>query len=282
MQSLNHIAILIATKNRENYLLSRSIPSVLNQTLPPALVIICNDGLPLKKTTMKSLFNLLNDENLIILDNQNGSGVAAAWNTGIEYLIQKKFNGVIAILDDDDFWDSDHLETNWNAMRKNDCDLVVSGLRLVRDGHLVKRSLIKSLNYREFFLGNPGWQGSNTFLKLSLLERVKGFRNGLVSCNDRDLAIRILRLSELRYSCTGRWTASWSYRSTGTLSSPASIQKLQGLSQFWILYGNEFTSTETKAFFTRAEKRFQFTKQQITDCANNIPEFTTGSNGSLQ
>ena len=115
-----------------------------------------------------------------------------------------------------------------------------------------------------------------------MLEKVKGFRNGLVSCNDRDLAIRILKLPELKYNCTGKWTASWSYRDTGTLSSPASIQKLQGLAQFWILYGKEFTSTETDIFFERGEKKFKFTKQEIMDYSRNVPEFNTGPNGSLR
>lgn len=122
-----------------------------------------------------------------------------------------------------------------------------------------------------FLTGNPGWQGSNTFVSLRALNMAGGFRDGLTSCNDRDLAIRLLRRSGVQTAYTGQWTATWHLSSTRkSLSSPRSEAKLCGLRSFWQLYGSEMDATQAEMFFHRALHFFHIERADIlkgTDAA---------------
>jgi hypothetical protein len=115
----------------------------------------------------------------------------------------------------------------------------------------------------DYLVGNPGWQGSNTFVSLPLIRKAGGFRGGLMSLNDRDLAIRLLRLSDTQPTQVARWTATWYADTPGALSSRGGKTKLVGLRQFWSLYGAEMTPAESHAFFTRAETLFGFNQKEI-------------------
>jgi len=118
--------------------------------------------------------------------------------------------------------------------------------------------MIQALCDRDFLTGNPGWQGSNTFVSLPLLRAAGCFREGLQSLNDRDLALRLLRQPQAKPAVTNRWTATWYSDTCGSLSEYGSPGKLHGLRQFWRLYRDDFTHEETKLYFERASRLFGF------------------------
>ena len=103
-------------------------------------------------------------------------------------------------------------------------------------------------------------------MKLQAILAARGFRDGLLSLNDRDLAIRLMRLQEVSVAYTDQWTAIWHMR-TGepSLSTPRSRAKIAGLRWFWRIYGNEMSDAESAAFFDRALRLFGVNALEIQD-----------------
>jgi glycosyltransferase involved in cell wall biosynthesis len=257
------VAALIATRDREDLLLGRSVPSVLLQSSKPNVLVVVDDG-HLREDAGEALRGQAQAHGVPIqlVQNRRARGAAGAWNTGLAHLAALGHSGFVAFLDDDDTWDPDHLQVNVTSAEG--ANIVVSGLRMRVGGRELPRALIEHLDDRAFLTGNPGWQGSNTFVDLALLLAVGGFREGLASLNDRDLAIRLLRHPSARWRVTGRWTATWNLDTPGNLSTPGSTAKRSGLRAFWRLSGAEMTTEERTAYFERAERLFGCLEADIT------------------
>ncbi|TQF17503.1 glycosyltransferase family 2 protein [Myxococcus llanfairpwllgwyngyllgogerychwyrndrobwllllantysiliogogogochensis] len=263
---------LIATRNRWELLFGRALPSIRLQTRAVREVVIVNDGASFTAEQQAALRWLLHPLPLVMLDNQRANGAAGAWNTGLAHLLASSSEGFVALLDDDDSWESSHVAENLRAAEREQADIVVSGLRLVMDGQERERALPEGLIPSDFLVGNPGWQGSNTFVSRRLWATVRGFRDGLRSLNDRDLAIRLLRAQGSRVAYTGQWTATWHLSTQGdALSSPRSPAKISGLRWFWRLYGGELSEAQAKAFFARAECLFGVRRTEIEAGGEDVP-----------
>ncbi|PUE64856.1 hypothetical protein B0175_10650 [Arcobacter lacus] len=137
-------------------------------------------------------------------------------------------------------------------------------MRMIKKGIVSKRKIPTNLLSSDFLVGNPGWQGSNTFVSFEILKKVKGFRNGLLSTNDRDLAFRILSIPGLNVAYTNKWTSTWFHESDpNSLSIPRSYPKILGLQWFWYIYKEFFNKELEKAFFERADKCFGIKEIEI-------------------
>ena len=267
-------AVLVATRNRCDLLTQRCVPAIRRQSSPPALVVIVNDGRSLSPEIARNLHGSLSPIPTVLLENCRVPGAAGAWNTGLEYL-RGGHDGFVALLDDDDEWDPHHLEVNQAAALQDGADVVVSGLRRVVDGIEIPRPVVMSLDARDFLVGNPGWQGSNTYVSIRLLTAVRGFRDGLASLNDRDLAFRVLQRTGVRVSYTGEWTSRWHVGSDRpTLSTPRSAAKISGLRWFWRIYGPQMTSGEAAGFFQRADRCFGVDPDEIVSPGCDVPPHT--------
>lgn len=258
-------AALLATKDRWELLTQRALPSIRGQIFLPEIVVLVNDGCPFDDEQILKLCEILECIPLIILPNERSPGAAGAWNTGLGYLRQLAFDGYVAILDDDDEWDSDHLHLNMAKAMETEAELVVSGLRRVASGKVKPRKLPTGLKDTDFLCGNPGLQGSNTFVSLRALERARDFTEGLPSLNDRDLAVRLLRSTE-KVAFTNQWTATWYHDADRkTLSSPRSKEKVIGLQWFWRKYSSEMDNNEQAAYLDRAWRCFGVTREEVED-----------------
>jgi glycosyltransferase involved in cell wall biosynthesis len=263
---------LVATRDRWELLAERALPSIRQQTCAVAQVVVVNDGAPFDAAQQAVLRQLLDPVPLVLLENRRERGAAGAWNTGLQHLLASPQDGYVALLDDDDTWDASHVAENLRTAECERADVVISGLRLVIDGLARERALPGGLVSSDFLVGNPGWQGSNTFVSRHLWETVGGFRDGLQSLNDRDLAIRLLRVPGVRVSYTGRWTATWHLSTRGgTLSTPRSAAKISGLRWFWMLYGGEMSMSEAEAFFARARELFAVQRDEIEGGGDDMP-----------
>lgn len=122
--------------------------------------------------------------------NQRTPGPSGAWNTGIMAVTDlsedQKFC-YLAILDDDDFWEPNHLELCFGKIQNGLTDLVLSGIIRHENGQTSKQSIPNNLKQSDFFIGNPHIQGSNLFLSLRLFYRAGMFDEHLPSTTDRDL-----------------------------------------------------------------------------------------------
>ena len=117
----------------------------------------------------------------------------------------------IAILDDDDEWEPDHLQLCVSRL----LDMPVTGYDLVacqltrcisRDDPAPSQMQLPSvLSAEDFLVGNCGIQGSNLFVRLSKFLQAGMFDEYLPSCTDRDLLIRLLDVG-VSYSCVPAFT----------------------------------------------------------------------------
>ncbi|MBE7491694.1 MAG: glycosyltransferase family 2 protein [Planctomycetes bacterium] len=263
------VSALVATKDRRDFLL-RALKSIALQTCPPASIVVVNDGEPWTGGYAQCLARAVGTIPLDLIANTCARGAAGAWNSGLDHIARKGASGFVAILDDDDEWEPSHLEACTKCALSTGANIVVSGLRLVIGGEEVTRALPNSLRDRDFLVGNPGWQGSNTFVRLDLMAAVGGYREGLCSLNDRDLAIRLLRNDRSHIAYTDEWTAKWHCRSAGTLSSPRAPEKLSGLRWFWQIYGEQMNALERLQFFGRAQDLFGFCHNEIVTAADDL------------
>lgn len=101
----------MATRPRENLLRCVSIPSIARQILSPAALVIVSDLHRLTGSTEQELQTLLPRTKIHSISNSRDEGAAGTWNTGLNYIYQRWPEAYVAILDDDDAWDNDHLIT---------------------------------------------------------------------------------------------------------------------------------------------------------------------------
>ncbi len=143
----------------------------------------------------------------VVLPNKRTHGISGtgAWNTAIYRAQKYGKNKYVAILDDDDEWKDDYLRRCLNKTKvegeysdKKFVLAVVSGIRRIGDEEdPVMIANKNNFDMDSFFIGNPGFYGSNIFVRLRELLTVGGFDESLSSATDRDLAIRLLELHDL-------------------------------------------------------------------------------------
>ncbi|AFJ01694.1 Glycosyltransferase involved in cell wall biogenesis [Methylophaga frappieri] len=261
---MNNIIVLIATTPRVNLLTEFALPSIQSQTHLPTSVVLVSDSRELYQSEIERLRKRLQGIPLHTLTNAFSPGAAGSWNTGISYISKHFPSSYIAIIDDDDTWQPEHLQTCLRHSDANKADVVLSGINVNFDQRTVATNIPNELTVDDFLIGNPGWQGSNTFIKTELAFKVGGFTDGLVSSNDKDFAIRVLEsgLATIRYThlATVNWMCN---QSPDALSAPGSKQKLQGCAQFLRLHGNKMSTGTMDLYFQRAFELFTLTKEEI-------------------
>ena len=163
---------LVATCPRTEALLTTSIPSIAQQLRLPDALVIVTDRQCLPSDRRQALQALLPKTNVHFLANTRSAGAAGTWNTGLAFIEQAWPDAYVAILDDDDQWDANHLSLCLNTAENEAWpDVVISGLRIRLEGRQIPRPPLQTLAADDFLIGNPGWQGSNTFATATKLYR---------------------------------------------------------------------------------------------------------------
>ena len=260
------IAVVIATKDRNHTLSERAIPSVIGQTHCPDFLILVDDSSPENRTLNATLIDSLILPNCDISyhANKRSPGASGSWNTAIDILVNKVSdpeNLFIAFLDDDDAWSAHYLKECFSAINERQLNMVAADFRrFERLG--AKPSIEKApvkLLAEEFLIRNPGIQGSNLFIRLSLLLYAGGFDEELRSCTDRDLCIRLADLGGIRY---GRLPLAlvdhFADPCRPRLSLRGSAPKLEGLTAFWKKYFGRMNPDQRTAFAERASSLFDW------------------------
>ena len=272
-QVLFQIGVLIATSfQRTGLLFGRSLASVLNQTYPPDFIVIIDDNQNenefeeiLEKTAR------LNRQNIFCIRNfktKHHSG-AGAWNSGIDFL-REKFDcldtGYIAILDDDDKWDSTYLEKCADQIKtggtENTSAVFAGMVRLDKNGE-IKPDLNKTcITVENFLAGNPGIQGSNMFFNMKSLLNAGGFDENLKSCTDRDLLIRFLKQNSIDSIALINETLVYHYAHNSNTVTNNPLYKQAGLDSFFSKYIHLFTAQTLEQSLYRAEKYFSYANRK--------------------
>ena len=93
----------------------RSLPSVIEQTRPPDILVVVDDSAPEARIANAKLVGSLALPGcfVVYLENGRSAGASGTWNTALDFLTAKAADPsriYVAILDDDDAWCPEYLE----------------------------------------------------------------------------------------------------------------------------------------------------------------------------
>jgi glycosyltransferase involved in cell wall biosynthesis len=181
------VAVVIPCFNQAHYL-AEAIESVLAQTLPPAEIVVVDDG-----STDNSYEVAGRYEGAVRIRQRNG-GVAAARNLGLsvtrsEYLV---------FLDADDRLLPGALEVGATALDRRPQVAFVFGIpRDIGDDGAVlpgrRQPVVTQDHYVKLLEDCFIWSGSSIVYRRSALEAVGGFDESLDAADDYDLYLRLAR-----------------------------------------------------------------------------------------
>jgi hypothetical protein len=212
------VVVIIATRpGRERLLLERALPSVFHQEQAnPALVLVVEDRQgsgptlsgqveQVRREILSSRWGIPASEvpdglfPTVVLLNRRTRGMSGtgAWNTAAdEARLRTRGGAFLAFLDDDDAWMPGYLSHCLSAARGElgvpRTALVLSGLLRLEGGRALPQIPPVHPQQSDFFVGNPGVQGSNLFIAQEVFDAVGGFDETMPSTTDRDLMIRVL------------------------------------------------------------------------------------------
>lgn len=252
------VHVIIPT-SQQDCLVERAIASVCSQSIRPKELVVVYDE-PMGEE-LRSIIKRFEDiADIIAIPNAGIRNLSGAVNTGLAYLREKHpADDFVALLDDDDYWGYRYLQNCLTFAHDMKCDWVVSGLIRIDNEHPhgAEQTIPKSLEVRDFLIGNPNVQGSNLFVKLGQFIKAGGFDESLVSTTDRDVCIRLLDLKEinagfLRNHMVYHDCISRDHR----LSTYGSDRKKEGLTKFFRKYSSMMGAEERRLFKERAYKLF--------------------------
>lgn len=257
------LAVLIATCDRPDLLAQRALTSLQRQTCPPDYLVVVDDSEPKMRPDNRNIVNdlRLGGVRVIYLNNTRHRGACGAWNTGLEWLRRhagEPHKAFVAILDDDDEWEAEHLAVCKAAVATQQFEMVAPAIRRIAIGADERVQIPPpSLDPGLFLVGNPHIQGSNLFVRLDAMLEAGGFDESLTSSTDRDLCIRLADLGWVRYARVDQPTVRHhAEASRPRLSSPGSDRKQCGLDRFWSKWHGRMSDQEQEACKQRAKEYF--------------------------
>lgn len=264
--SVPRIAVVIATRDRSALLADRAVPSVLAQTRAPDHLVVVDDSSVGIRVANRDIVASVKSIGLRAdyLENEKTPGASGSWNTAIEFLFRQVDDPAdlfVALLDDDDAWAPDYLGRCIALACEHELDMVAADIQRIEaaDRAPLTSGAPESLCAADFLTGNPGIQGSNLFVRLSVLLAAGGFDEELRSATDRDLCIRISDLGTIRYRRLAvPLVRHFADRATARLSTRGCEAKLAGLTAFWQKYAGRMTAAQRRACCERAWALFDW------------------------
>jgi glycosyltransferase involved in cell wall biosynthesis/SAM-dependent methyltransferase len=192
------IAAVIPLYNGARYI-EEALTSVLQQTVPPAEIIVVNDGSTDNGAGQVIVERLARNHTIRLLHKPNG-GQSSARNLGV----QESSSELIALLDQDDVWYDTHLEELVKPFQRRPArpiGWVYSNLDEINEqGALMNRSYVSTLSTKHpkrhihDCIGNDMFVlPSAALISRRAFEAVGGFDEQLCGYEDDDLFLRIFR-----------------------------------------------------------------------------------------
>lgn len=195
------ISVVVATYNGELFL-EKQLQSILNQTILPSEIIICDDCS--NDETIKILDELRNKNNLIkVFLNKENIGFQKNFIKAIE----KSTCNYIALSDQDDIWTSNHLELLYNVLLENDTDLACGvSIQCDEEDRLISKpsfskirvDSLKNMQFENLIHGNFV-QGSACMFKRKLFNAACPFPDSNYVFHDYWLALNAVMNNGLSF-----------------------------------------------------------------------------------
>ncbi len=182
------VSVVIPCFNQAHYL-AEAIESALAQTLPPAEVVVVDDG------SEDNSFAVAGRYERVKRMRQQNKGVAAARNVGW----RASAGEYLAFLDADDRLLPEALEVGVGALARRPNVAFASGLSrdIGDDGQVIeglRQPVVAQDHYLRLLEDCFIWSGSSIVFRRSGLDEVGGFDESLVAADDYDLYLRLARL----------------------------------------------------------------------------------------
>ena len=182
-------SVVISVYNKAEYI-KKTINSVLNQSFEHFELIVINDG---SIDASEQIINTYKDKRLRLISTAN-HGVSKARNTGIK----EALSNYIALLDGDDTWDIDYLQSMNDAIgRFPDIKIFTSAIAQKYENKIApviysfkQNELYKIHNYFEASQKYSLLTSSSIVFDKSILSKTNFFDTSLISGEDVDMWIR--------------------------------------------------------------------------------------------
>lgn len=255
MVGLKVIAI-IPTHNRTSDF-NRAFNSISRQSRPADHVLVVHekeDDYP----------RLLSGNNVHATINKRTKSLSGAINHAVDEIILNRHNWKIeldstwlALLDDDDWWDSEYLE-KCISLADGQSHQVVAGLirydKTNPDGFNLL--IPEELQCDSFLIKNPHIQGSNLFVRMDSFLGAGGFDESILSCTDRDFCIRLFENKNHRWKRLNQHLVHHDARKSGRISDPKSKRKIQGIQRFAMKHQFRMNEHQWRKFLDVSKERF--------------------------
>ena len=177
------VSVVIPCYNRSG-IIQKTLDSVLNQSLQDFEIIIVDDFSD-DIDQLKKVLAKINSEKICLLEHTHNQHGGAARNTGIK-AAQGKY---LALLDSDDIWHQEKLQTNLNCCKDNN-DVVYSKLTAFGGIHPPRAKKSKE-KVSDYLICNRGaMQSSTLFMHTELAQKVL-FNPDLTRFQDYDFTLRL-------------------------------------------------------------------------------------------
>ncbi len=294
----NTVVIIATSMKRTDLLINRALLSVYKQAdVNPLCIYIIDDNedpeeyFKLKKRVKsfrKSFFSKEEPSvqqstfHTVVMRNKRTrqhSG-AGAWNTAAEHAFRHYTNGrktYVAILDDDDEWTPNYLSSclsKVDSIKESYVPAVICGLtRIEEQKQVLIQIKDKEVSVDSFLVGNPGWQGSNTFVEMKSFWEAGGFDESFTSTLDRDFAIRLIDISRFKKVQIQvlKENLVHHYAHENKRVTTDYKHKKRGLDRFYVKYLPRMSSEIRERSLARAHKLFGYTLID-SEAEENIPD----------
>jgi len=188
------VTVIIPTFNRAA-IVGRAIQSVRSQTYRDWELIVVDDA---STDGTEGVVKSFEDERIKYLRQERNRRVSAARNAGIR-CAQGEY---VSFLDDDDEWLPEKLQKELEVFRSSEPEvgLVYTGKTVFDEHGRVLQIRMPTLSgwvydamLDRHFIGSP----SRVTVKKQVLDRVAGFDEAFVNCQDYDLWLRVAKISKI-------------------------------------------------------------------------------------
>ena len=254
------ISAVIVTCNRLN-LLQRALKSIDKQKRKPDLVYVISNS---RESKLSREEEICSKFGFRYLKNYRTNNYAGALNTAIEEILHENIledNLFFASLDDDDEWLPEYLQ---EIERHNDKNFDVFAVNCLRSGNgeNILMTLPEEISENDFLVGNPGFSGSNTFVRLVTLLKAGCFDEALSATVDRDILFRIFQQNP-SYKVIQKHLVTLHTDIDRKRITINKELKRESLQIFYHKYQCLMSKEEKEQFFIRAAKLFSISRDEI-------------------
>lgn len=137
MDNHTSVSIIIPVYN-PGEALRKCLESLVSQSYSDIEIIIVNDGSTDSSDSICTEF--ASKDSRIVYISQKNAGVSAARNKGIDTATGE----FLCFVDSDDFVDSHYVRSMMDAVRKSHADIVIQGLKQIKESQVVKSDIFES------------------------------------------------------------------------------------------------------------------------------------------